>query len=303
MGASNRQVQERFAYSRETISRCFHEVIEALLPLQNKVIKLPKADTPLGVRILEDTKYATYFTDCVGALDGTHINIRVPIEDRPRYRDRNGLLSQNVLAACNFDIVFCYILAGWEGSAHDGQVIRSARYQHGFQTPPGKYWLGDARYSNTDTVLILYRSTKYHLKEQYKSKQKPQNAKELFNLRHSSLRNVIERIFGVVKRKYRILDGAEFSIKTQVRLVGIVCALYNFVRQREGSNADVLLEKEKDILKPTPKPSIPLPDMHNQTLKTMDTFRDQLAERMWIDYQLYLQRHGVNDEVDVRLDD
>ena len=112
MGASNRQVQERFAYSRETISRCFHEVIEALLPLQNEVIKLPKADTPLGVRILEDTKYATYFTDYVRALDRTHINIRVPIEDRPRYQDRNGLLSQNVLVACNFDIVFCYILAG-----------------------------------------------------------------------------------------------------------------------------------------------------------------------------------------------
>ena len=112
VGASNRQVQERFAYSRETISRCFHEVMEALLPLQNEVIKLPKADTPLGVRISEDTKYATYFTDYVRALDGTYINIRVPIEDRPRYRDRNGLLSQNVLIACNFDMVFCYILAG-----------------------------------------------------------------------------------------------------------------------------------------------------------------------------------------------
>jgi len=91
---------------------------------------------------------------------------------------------------------------------------------------------------------------------------------------------VIERIFGVVKRKYRILDGAEFSVETQVRLVGIVCALHNFVRQREGSNADVLLEKEKDILKPTPKPSIPLPDIYNQTSKTIDTFRDQLVERI-----------------------
>jgi hypothetical protein len=43
--------------------------------------------------------------------------------------------------------------------------------------------------------------------------------------------------------------------------------------------------------------------MHNQTSKTMDTFRDRLAERMWRDYQLYLQRHGVNNGVDVRLDD
>ena len=91
---------------------------------------------------------------------------------------------------------------------------------------------------------------------------------------------MIERIFRVIKRKYQILDGVEFSVKTQVRLVGIVCALHNFVRQREGSNADVLLEKEKDILKPTPKPSIPLPDIYNQTSKTIDTFRDQLVERI-----------------------
>jgi hypothetical protein len=93
--------------------------------------------------------------------------------------------------------------------------------------------------------------------------QKPQNTKELFNLRHSSLYNVVERIFGVIKRKYYILDSAEFSVKTQVRLVGIVCALHNFVRQREGLNADVLLEKEKDRQEPKPKPSIPLPNMHN----------------------------------------
>jgi hypothetical protein len=121
---------------------------------------------------------------------------------------------------------------------------------------------------------VPYRSTKYHLKEQYKSIQKPQNAKELFNLCYSSLRNVVERIFGVIKRKYHILDSAEFFVKTQVRLVGIVCALYNFVRQREDLNIDVLLEKEKDRQEPKPKPLIPLPDMHNQPLKTIEAFRD-----------------------------
>jgi hypothetical protein len=83
VGALNRQVQERFAYSRETISRYFHKVLEALLPLQDKVIKLPTIETPLGDRISKDTKYATYFTDCIRALNRTYINIYVPIEDRP----------------------------------------------------------------------------------------------------------------------------------------------------------------------------------------------------------------------------
>jgi len=83
VGASNRQVQERFAHSRETISWCFHKVLEALLPLQDEVIKLPTIETPLGDHISKDTKYAAYFTNCIRALDGTYIDIRVPAEDRP----------------------------------------------------------------------------------------------------------------------------------------------------------------------------------------------------------------------------
>jgi len=166
---------------------------------------LPTSDTPLSYHIMNDDKYNTFFADCVGALDGTHIDVSCGPEDQPRYRNRKGHLSQNVLAACNFEMEFTYILAGWEGSAHDGAVYRSAQYQHGFITPPGKYWLGDAGYPNSDTILVPYRGTRYHLKEQRLAGKKPENSKELFNLRHASKRNVIERIFGVVKRKYQIL--------------------------------------------------------------------------------------------------
>ena len=63
----------------------------------------------------------------------------IPTELQPRYRNRKGTLSQNILAVCNFDIQFVYILAGWEGSAHDGAVYRSGLYKYGFITPPGKY--------------------------------------------------------------------------------------------------------------------------------------------------------------------
>jgi hypothetical protein len=49
---------------------------------------------------------------------------------------------------------FAYVLAGWEGSTQDGTVYRDAHYNQGFTMPPGKYWLGDAGYSNTDTILV-----------------------------------------------------------------------------------------------------------------------------------------------------
>jgi hypothetical protein len=57
--------------------------------------------------------------DCLDALDGTHIDAFVSGEPATPYRDRRGRLSQNALAVCTFDLQFSYILAGWEGSAHD----------------------------------------------------------------------------------------------------------------------------------------------------------------------------------------
>ncbi len=41
--------------------------------------------------------------------------------------------------------------------------------------------------------LTPYRGVRYHLKEWGRANERPQNKEELFNLRHSSRRNVIER--------------------------------------------------------------------------------------------------------------
>jgi hypothetical protein len=62
-----------------------------------------------------------------------------------------------------------------------------------------KFYLGDAGYSLTKYCLTPYRGTRYHLKEWATAAAKPQNKEELFYLRHASLRNIIERDFGMVK--------------------------------------------------------------------------------------------------------
>jgi hypothetical protein len=41
---------------------------------------MPSKDTPTSTRITDKSKYAPYFNDYLGALDGTHIGIHVPIE-------------------------------------------------------------------------------------------------------------------------------------------------------------------------------------------------------------------------------
>ena len=59
------------------------------------------------------------------------------------------------------------------------------------------------------TCLKFHRGVRYHLKEWERGNRRPQNKEELFNLRHSSLRNVIERTFGVLKKRFGILNNMD----------------------------------------------------------------------------------------------
>ena len=58
----------------------------------------------------------------------------------------------------------------------------------------------------------------------------PWNKKELFNLRHAVLQNVIEWIFGVVKQKWWILQlPPEYKMEIQVHILAALCAIHNLL--------------------------------------------------------------------------
>jgi hypothetical protein len=45
------------------------------------------------------------------------------------------------MAAVDFDLRFTYVLAGWEGTAHDALVLADAlERERGLQVPEGKKW-------------------------------------------------------------------------------------------------------------------------------------------------------------------
>jgi len=91
-------------------------------------------------------------------------------------------------------------------------------------------------------IITPYRGVRYHLKEY--SRKGPQNAKELFNLQHSSLRNVIERTFGVLKKRFLILgSGTEphYDVDTMTKIVLACCILHNFLRRVD--NYESLIEE------------------------------------------------------------
>lgn len=74
----------------------------------------------------------------MGAVDSIHIPVMVGVDEQGPFRNKNGILSQIVLAACSFDLKFHYVLAGWEGAAADLQVLNSALMRRNkLQVPEG----------------------------------------------------------------------------------------------------------------------------------------------------------------------
>jgi hypothetical protein len=55
----------------------------------------------------------------------------LPLDEQEPYRNRKQTISQNVMVACDFDLKFVHVHAGWEGSASDARVLHDA-LNHGF---------------------------------------------------------------------------------------------------------------------------------------------------------------------------
>ncbi|CAN0825140.1 Protein ALP1-like, partial [Linum grandiflorum] len=140
-------------------------------------------------------------------------------------------------------------LAGWEGSAHDTRVLSDALTRpNGFRVRRGTYYLGDAGYRNAEGFLVPFRQQRYHLSEW--GTLRPNTPKEYYNMKHSSARNVIERTFGVLKKKWAILrDTTWFNPDSVAQIVNACCLLHNFIlrEQRIHKQPSSFVELEPQI--------------------------------------------------------
>ncbi|KAI3500759.1 hypothetical protein L1887_36584 [Cichorium endivia] len=174
------------------------------------------------------------FSGAIGALDGTLIHAVIPVDQQARYRGRGkGECYQNVLGVCDFDMIFTFVWAGWEGIAHDSRVLREAALNptSGFPFPPtDKYYLCDAAYTNTRGFMTPYRNTRYWLADFLR--QRALSKEEKFNHAHAQLRNVIERAYGVLKKRFPILKQmAPYPFSVQRDIVIACFAVHNFIRK------------------------------------------------------------------------
>lgn len=103
----------------------------------------------------------------------------------------------------------------------------------------GKYYLVDSGYANTDKFLAPYRGERYHL-SQFEGNTRGRthrSPRDLYNHRHAQLRNVVEKTFGILKKRFKILNNATpFPYKVQCLIAMACCVIHNFIRRHHGDD-------------------------------------------------------------------
>src|SRR6266540_685127 len=132
------QVENRFERSTKTIFRKLTEVLICVNRLAMDIIKPRAAEFGHIHPRLLDHRFSPCFNNYIGAIDGTHIPMTVPATEVVAHVGRYRYTIQNVLAICDFDMRFTFVVAGWPGSVHDTRVFNDAlqKYADDFPYPP-----------------------------------------------------------------------------------------------------------------------------------------------------------------------
>jgi DDE superfamily endonuclease len=276
-------------------------------------VQLPDATSPTPLEIQQSSKFHPFFDGTLGAIDGTHILCHSSAAERDVTRNRKGVLTQNCLAACSFDLCFTYFLSGWEGSTANSTLFNEARWTD-FYIPEGRYYLADASFASSDALLVPYQNVRYHLSEWNCAKEasvihlvtipcwrfpSPRNPKELFKLHYASAHNAIERIFGILKQHFRILQlPVEYDMTIQALIPPALAALHNFIWQYDPEEIhtydnDKLVDPQMDVHDQEFAGELGTGLVLLAEMLQANERWDRIADEMWEQYQHYLRHRNV----------
>lgn len=137
------------------------------------------------------------------------------------WRNRKGYFSMNVQAICSANLIFNDVVARWHGSAHDSHIWDNSNQKRNFlQGTYGDYLLiGDSGYAQTTFMMTPLARI-------------DSQSQSLYNESQIRTRNVVERTFGIWKRRFPILSrGIQVHLSRIPGIVIATCVLHNLARQ------------------------------------------------------------------------
>ena len=239
VGSSFRSIAAHFDVGKSTCVRITKEFCQALNRFSRQYIKFPTtcAETKRALALFQDD---CRFPQAVGAIDGTHIEIIAP-EEPSDYFDRHHRYSIIMQAVVGKNLSFLDTAIGYPGSMHDARVLRSSDLFHkaqngeilteplatvnGVQIQP--LLLGDGAYPLLPWLMKPYPNGAVLNRSQRR-----------YNRTLSSARSTVERAFGILKARWRILlKRLDNRFENMPEVVLSCCILHNFC-QGAGEDFD-----------------------------------------------------------------
>ncbi|KAB0805309.1 hypothetical protein PPYR_02279 [Photinus pyralis] len=202
---------------KSTAGVIIKRVTTAISTLRRQFVSLPT--TPDEVTSTQEGFYnIARFPRVLGAIDCTHVRIKSPGGERAEnFRNRKGYFSLNVQVVADSKLRITDIVARWPGSSHDSTIFHNSRLKYRLES--GEFrdglLLGDSGYGVKRYLIPPLAN--------------PGNASEhLFNESQIRTRNVVERTFGVWKKRFPILSiGMEQSLPLVQDIIVTTAILHN----------------------------------------------------------------------------
>ncbi|XP_033971401.1 uncharacterized protein LOC117470684 [Trematomus bernacchii] len=254
-GESFRSLSYQFRVGVSTIRQFVPETCRAIYEVsKEKYLKCP--DTVEEWQQVADGFQAQWdFPNCLGALDGKHINIRPPPRTGSTYYNYKHTFSIVLMALVDSNYKFLYVDVGCNGRISDGGVFGGCSLQDALENrtcnipAPAPLPASDQAvcyHIVADEAFPLKEHLMKHLKEHLMKHLKEHLMKpypnrrlaveeRIFNYRLSRARRVVENAFGILANRFRVFLTTR-NIQDKVEAIVLAgCALHNFLRTENCS--------------------------------------------------------------------
>ena len=220
-----------FGISKSSVGSIVEEFCEGLsTQFVDKYIRIPSGEKL--DKVVHEFKTKWGFPQCFGAVDGSHIPIKAPVEFHTDYYNRKGWYSIILQAVVDGSYKFIDINVGWPGKVHDARgFANSTIYRKG---QSGNLLEKDKieKINGVNMPLVILPDAAYPLlpwvMKPFSANGKLSQKQLHFNYRLSRARMVVENAFGRLKGRWRcLLKQNEASIQQMNQIVTACCILHN----------------------------------------------------------------------------
>ncbi|XP_005181879.3 uncharacterized protein LOC101887897 [Musca domestica] len=250
-GDSYKSLSVFFRVAPNTISLFVPIVCDAIYKaLKGAYIKIPSTQEEWNVVAFKFNKLWN-FPNCIGAVDGKHVQIIAPPNSGSTFYNYKGTHSIVLMAVVDAEYNFLYVDVGCNGRVSDGGVFGDCTFQRALNNnelnlPLPKPLPG--RQANVPFVLVAddaFRMQK-HLLKPYPGKSLSAGQR-IFNYRLSRARRVVENAFGIMVKRFQIFSRpSKLNAEKTTSTTLACCALHNFLLKKNLNYTTSLLVDRYD---------------------------------------------------------